>query len=147
MAEILIKAVDATHADPEKDQRGCYKRGMPVDAFPDGRFVMEGANPNSMVLRPTFVWLLLPGIDVDRVRQFLAPEQEDLGETVHGLPALTSVRRRAWKLFVDELPASALQKFATQGYVTIGSAGDYTWSQVRNYIRRIKDNSLAPTTL
>jgi hypothetical protein len=35
MAELLIKAIDMTHPDPEKD-KGCYKRGDIVDVRPDG---------------------------------------------------------------------------------------------------------------
>lgn len=36
MAELLIKAVDATHPDPVKDLRGCYKKGDVVVIKPDG---------------------------------------------------------------------------------------------------------------
>lgn len=36
MAELLIKAIDANHTDPVKDQRGCYKHGDPVLVMPDG---------------------------------------------------------------------------------------------------------------
>lgn len=36
MAEILVKAVDATNPDTEKDRRGCYKKGYPVVVMLDG---------------------------------------------------------------------------------------------------------------
>lgn len=36
MAELLIKAVNATHSDPTKDAAGCYKRGDLVGVAPDG---------------------------------------------------------------------------------------------------------------
>jgi hypothetical protein len=36
MCEFLVKAIDATHADPVKDLRGCYKRGDIVDVREDG---------------------------------------------------------------------------------------------------------------
>ena len=35
MAELLIKAVDATHPDEVKDLRGCYKKGYVVVVKPD----------------------------------------------------------------------------------------------------------------
>jgi len=135
MAEILIKAVDAVHADPEKDQRGCYKRGMPVVVMPDGH--QWGASE----CLPSFVVLRLPGVEVERVQQFLAQEATGEGDD------RVVTRRRAWRLVVDELPAAALAKFAGQGYVTIGPAGDFTWAQARNFIRQIADNALAPAAL
>ena len=36
MAELLVKAISAHHADATKDARGCYKLGMIVGIFPDG---------------------------------------------------------------------------------------------------------------
>ena len=62
MAEILIKAVDATNADPAKDRRGCYKRGYPVVVFPDGH--EWGAEERS----PKFIVLKLPGVSADAVK-------------------------------------------------------------------------------
>lgn len=35
MALLLIKATNATHIDPTKDQRGCYKRGDVVSVYED----------------------------------------------------------------------------------------------------------------
>ena len=35
MALLLMKATNATHSDPTKDQRGCYKRGDVVDVYED----------------------------------------------------------------------------------------------------------------
>ena len=35
MAELLIKAIDASNPNPDKDKRGCYKRGMVVEIRPD----------------------------------------------------------------------------------------------------------------
>jgi hypothetical protein len=128
VAEILIKAVDATHADPEKDRRGCYKRGMPVVVMPDGH--AWGAEERL----PRFVVLKLPGVAVAKVQQFIAQDHE--GEALY--------RRRLWKLFVDEIPLAVRNKLVAQGYITIGPGGDFTWTQVRNYIRNLRTNALAP---
>jgi len=43
MAQILFRLKDNAHDDPEKDRRGCYKKGYPVSIKPDGWY--EG-NPN-----------------------------------------------------------------------------------------------------
>lgn len=38
MALFLIKDRDAVHADPEKDRRGCYKRGDIVEVLDDSKY-------------------------------------------------------------------------------------------------------------
>ena len=43
MAQILFRLIDNFHSNPEKDRRGCYKKGYPVSIKPDGWY--EG-NPN-----------------------------------------------------------------------------------------------------
>jgi hypothetical protein len=137
VAEILIKAVDATHADPDKDRRGCYKRGMPVVVAPDGH--TWGAEERL----PRFVVLKLPGIGVERVQQFIEHQTE--GVNADGSPIL--YRRRLWKLFVNEIPVAVRNKIEAQGYITIGPGGDFTWAQARNYIRNLRTNALAPSAL
>ena len=132
MAEILIKAVDATHADPIKDQRGCYKRGMPVCVMPDGH--TWGAAERL----PAFVVLKLPGITVERVQAFLHPLVDAEGEVV---------RRRLWQIAWADLPPAARTKILASGALTIGQGGDYTWSQFRNYLRRADTKAAAPATL
>lgn len=63
MAEFLVKAVDATHADPEKSIRGCYRRGDIVQVYADGACT-EAPAPDSR-----FYILKVPG--------FSPPEQYD----------------------------------------------------------------------
>lgn len=46
MAEFLIKKIDATNPDSEKDERGCYKRGDVVQVYEDGE-CKEPPSPNS----------------------------------------------------------------------------------------------------
>ncbi|MCP4126928.1 MAG: hypothetical protein GY753_07690 [Gammaproteobacteria bacterium] len=58
MAELLIKAVDYAHADPEKDRCGAYKRGDVVVVMPDGH-VWGGAEG-----LPKFLRVSLPGVTV-----------------------------------------------------------------------------------
>ena len=136
MAQILVKAIDATHSDATKDRRGCYKRGMPVVVMPDshtwGR--EEGL--------PKFVVIKIPGVSVDRVMKYIAPEKEDTANAGGFYP---TYRRRLWKFRFDDMPTAALRKLRDNGELTIkvgDYAGDYdyTWTQVRNYIRNLKTN-------
>lgn len=141
MAEILIKAVSATSSDPEKDQRGCYKRGMPVVVMPDGHAWgrKEGL--------PNFVLLKLPGVSVERVRRFIEPDREADGLREDGNERTRIVRRRLWRIFVEDIPASVSNRWLSQGSITIGPDGDFTWTQFRNYLRNLRDLSVAPDTL
>lgn len=61
MAEILVKAVDSTHADPLKDQRGCYKRGM------DGGGACYGKGDELMPLY--LAPYVVAGTDAEQFRQ------------------------------------------------------------------------------
>lgn len=56
MAELLIKAVSASNADPDKDRRGCYKRGDVVVAMEDGHEWGRLEGP------PDFVVVRLSGV-------------------------------------------------------------------------------------
>lgn len=146
MAEILIKATNATNPDPDKDRRGCYKRGMPVEVFEDGAYAREMANPNSLMKLPTFVWLLIPGVPKSKIEKYTLPEMDESGLEEDGMtPKISIYRRRLWKIFVDEMPQAAINKFRDSGVVTIGPTGDYTFAQLRNYFRSLKDDSLIPS--
>lgn len=65
MAELLIKAVDATHVDPDKDRRGCYKRGDVVVVQPDGW------SWGTLEALPRFVLVKVPGATVAQVEQYI----------------------------------------------------------------------------
>lgn len=114
MAELLIKAIDATHSDPVKDKAGCYKRGDIVDVRPDG---FEWGREEGL---PTFVKVKIPGLAVSTIKQFMESEMGDLE---------TTVRRRKWNVLVDNIPVQIKQTLQTTGEVTV------TLTQVRNYIK------------
>lgn len=141
MAEILVMARDgARNADPEKDRRGGYKRGMPVVVMEDGH---EWGREEGL---PTFVVLKLPGVSAARVRKYLDPETD---------AARAVVRRRLWQIQWSELPAPARQRLAQTGALTIKAdpdyAGpyDYTWAQVKgfflNHATGLRETAAAPT--
>ena len=68
MAELLIKAVDATHSDPAKDARGCYKRGDVVVAFEDGHQWgrLESLPPEK---GGKFVIVKIPGVTLSELHE------------------------------------------------------------------------------
>jgi hypothetical protein len=130
MAEILIKAVSAVHADAEKDRRGCYKAGMPVVVMPDGHQWGTGEAP------PAFVVLKLPGVTVARVNQFIESHQVQEGLEEDGTtPKMGTFRRRLWRIHVEDLPQAVRNRWLADGEITIGPAGDYTWAQFRQFMR------------
>lgn len=70
MAEILIKAVDATHPDPVKDRRACHKKGDPVEIREDG------AEWCAYECLPKFYVFKLPGVSVEQAGKYIEPHME-----------------------------------------------------------------------
>lgn len=131
MAEILIKATNATNSDPEKDRRGCYKIGMPVVVMDDGHIwgKEEGL--------PTFFVIKIPTITKEQVLKFIDPETQ--GVDANNVPI--TFRRRQWHISWNDLPQGAKTKLQT-GVLTIKAGTytgtyDYTWSQVKSYFKQI----------
>lgn len=127
MAELLIQAVNNSHPDPEKDQRGCWKRGMPVAVMDDGH---EWGSQERL---PKFAILKLPGVAKERVQKYIADYLDVQGEPV---------RRRLWQIRWADLPLAARQKLAGSGELTIkvGSYSgqfDYTWTQIKGFFRNL----------
>ena len=116
MAEFLIKAISATHADTNKDKRVCYKRGDIVTIMPDGHVwgKEEGL--------PKFVVVKIPGLTVDAAKKYAEPSYV-LGNESFGL-----AERRKWRVLVDSIPTNIKNQLLTNGQVTV------TLNQVRNYI-------------
>jgi len=117
MAELLIKAVDATIPDPTKDQRGCYKRGDIVVVMPDGHTwgKEEGL--------PKFVIVKIPGLSVAAVKQY-AESEYPLGDR-----SQKPVRRRRFKVPIDDLPANIKNEALNTGVVTVSK------TKVANYVK------------
>lgn len=128
MAELLVKAVDASNPDGEQDRRGCYKRGMPVLVMEDGH--EWGAEEHL----PAFVVIKVPGIARATVAKYALPQTTI--DQFTGQPV--TYRRRRWQIQWSELPAAARQKLASTGMLTIKAgtytgAFDYTWTQVKGF--------------
>jgi len=120
MSEILVKAIDAKHADPDKDARGCYKVGMPVVVMPDGHIWGLAEGP------PTFVVIKLPGVSVEAVQKYIESYDDAEGNPV---------RRRKWQIRLDSLPVATKTLLSNKGEIVVkvgkydGKADD-TWAQV-----------------
>lgn len=75
MAEILVKAVDATHPDQKLDAAGCFKSGDPVVAMPDGHEWGKAEGP------PKFYVLKVPGLSVEDARaKYIRPVFSELDQ-------------------------------------------------------------------
>jgi hypothetical protein len=130
MAEVLIKAVDAAHADPVKDAR-CYKRGDPVVVQPDG-FAWGRLELLPPADGGAFVRVRINGIAPEQVRQFMRNRwgislEDGEVETVSGEPRIA--RRRAIRVLVDSLPAGVRQQLWQTGFYAA------TWQQIRNFVQ------------
>lgn len=93
MAELLVRVVDKTNADPYLDAK-CLKRGDVVVVMPDGHGwgKQELINPDWRIVK-------LPGIPVSQATHFLGPELPE-----DPLNPSLMLQRRAFKLDVDALP-------------------------------------------
>jgi hypothetical protein len=129
MCELLVKARNAQHDDPEKDRRGCYKVGHIVVVMDDGH---EWGREETL---PNFVKVKIPGLSADVVRDLIAEQREDDAGVpltdANGLPQ--RYRRRRWRIRVADIPANIRNTLLTTGEVTV------TRAQIRNYVSRIRD--------
>jgi len=122
MAEFLIKAADSTHPDPEKNDRGCYKRGDIVEVRPDGATYgrLEGL--------PNFLKVKVTGLDYEKARTYMS--QQVMGDISGETPDPSMMtKRRKYKLRVDDIPETLLSELTGKGEVTV------TWKKVRKYFR------------
>lgn len=130
--ELLVKAVDYTHQDPEKDRRGSYKRGMIVEVREDG------ASYGTDETLPLFVVIKIPLVPAEKVLKYIEPQRTNvLGE-------LQVYRRREWQFQWASFPLAIRNKLANTGTLIIKASPDYngpydvTWAAVKAYIRNLR---------
>ena len=133
--DVDSKKTDAEKAvEIEEKDRKLNKRGSPIEIAPLG----TDWGPN--VRMPTYALLKLPSaVPLDRVRRYLEADYvqdgfEDDGTT----PRMVLYRKRKWRLLIDNMPLVARQKIVSQGYLSIGPTGDYTWTQVKNFLLNLR---------
>jgi hypothetical protein len=104
VAQLLVMDRDNTHADPKKDRRGCYKRGMVVEVFEDSKRLAQ-PQPHPFVL------VKIDGMTKAEAEKYLQPETvtkaefDAKGAVVTDAPEL--YRRRAFVMLLDELPVGS----------------------------------------
>lgn len=135
MCEILIFAGNNTHVDPEKDRRGCWKRGYPVVVKEDGH---EWGAEEGL---PKFIVVKIPGVPAAKAEAFLEPQDVDdaglpyYANLIEAVPRRAIYRRKAWRVAWTSLPAGISNTLQTTGEITVSVA------QIRNYLRRIRDDA------
>lgn len=112
---LVFAAASNTHADSTKDQRGCWKRGMIVEIYEDGRCT-EAPSSNSKM-----VFVHIPGVSKAQAEKYL--EQ-------------TETRRRTFILDWSTLPTVAKNTLQNTRELTV------TLTQVKKYIRSLITNQL-----
>lgn len=101
MAEMLIKASDYIHPDPEKDRRGVHKRGDIINSKPDGwsdhpnwkyssypYFRHDQFFDAPLLLEGKFILIKVPGLTVEEARAWRDSWRDNFGyEIVQTQPA------------------------------------------------------------
>ena len=120
MAILVLIARDASHADPEKDARGCYKTGDIVAVHED---TAHDGNLERNPVQAPWVLIKVAGITKAQAERVLEPETES------NVPDARRITRRKFRLNPADLPAGVRQTIARDRYY------ETTLAQVRNFIR------------
>jgi hypothetical protein len=122
MAILLIKAVNATHADPTKDLRGCYKRGDIVGVAPD-----DWTFGALEVLPPAqggkFVRVQISDVTRQQVINWIRNNWQVEADGGDG------TRRRVVRITVDSMPNNVRNQLNTTGFYS------NTWANVRSFVQ------------
>jgi hypothetical protein len=131
MAEFLIKAVNATHADPVKDQRGCYKRGDIVMVQENG-FEWGALEVLPPAQGGKFVIVRISDVTVPQVRTFVINKLSDLDADLlmsERDGSGNATRRCRFHLTLDSLPAGVRNTLNTAGFY------ETTWAAVKAFLK------------
>ena len=136
MAEILVRAKDNIHPDPDIDRESYYKSGHVVVVMPDGH------SWGRMERLPEFFVIKIPTISVLSLKKYTDEHQvpSDIINT-DGTRKPKTYQRRRWKIDMDKIPPPVLKKIFTDGEITIKASPtysgeyDYTWNQMKRFFR------------
>jgi hypothetical protein len=107
MAILMVYDRDNKHVDPEKDARGCYKRGYVVEVFEDDKKLVEPP-------APPFLFIKVPGVSkADAEAKYMIPEHEEITASKGEGITVNVTRRRAVKIdldLMDKADSDALAK-------------------------------------
>jgi hypothetical protein len=128
VSEALVAARTDFPDDGLTGSQWRWARGHVVDVKPDGfawGALEDPRNfPNAASRR--FALLRFPGVSLARIRKYLAAQG-----------SATLVRGRLWQIQWSSLPQAARNIIAATGVLTIGPTGDFTWTQVQNFVVRL----------
>jgi hypothetical protein len=119
--ELLVKAVDATHIDPIKDRRGCYKKGYPISVKPDG---WANGNPNwyqskyAEFLGTFFVIIKCPEVTVEQAQGYIRPWEKQIDyEIISSNPTNGNYQIRVFGENVSASGQNILTKDQVENYL------------------------------
>lgn len=136
MAELLVKAIDATHADEIKDISGCYKAGDIVIVRPDG-WQWGALELKAPADGGKFVVIKITDVTV---AQIVAWVRNHWGTEIHGTDtdaAAHSLRRRRVRIDTDLVPLAVRQQLNQTGQFST------TWAAIRQFVRNKTTNAVA----
>jgi hypothetical protein len=126
MAELLIKAVDATHGDPEKDAKGCYKRGDVVGVAPNG-WEWGSLELKAPAAGGKFVVVKITDVTRQQVVNWVRNHWDTEIDGTDG--GVVTVRRRRVHINWTALPNPVRNALNSTGQYTT------TWAAIREYVR------------
>ena len=131
MALFLVYGRNNTHPDPIKDARGCYKLGDIVEVLDDSKH--DGdivANP----IAPPFYLVRITGVTKAQAEKYM---DRYIDPATVGMENPVTLRRRKHNVEVNNIPAGVRATLLADRYI------EFTWAQVKNYVRNKMTNELA----
>ena len=147
MCEILFSARDDTNDDPTRDRVAMWKRGYAIMVEDDGYawtrltskqvWIAQGNQAADWPSQGKTVLVKIPGVPAEKARTLLDPQTEDDAgvDDFDGTKPRLKYRLRRWSLRVADIPLGIRQTLNQDGEVTV------TLAQVRNFIKRIRDDA------
>lgn len=118
MAILVLIDRDATHSDPTKDARGCYKLGDIVAVHDDSRYT------DGEPIAPPWYLIRITGVTKAQVVRLLEPVRDTLDPQTSRV-----LRRRRWRVNPADLPPAVRTTLQRDRYLSV------TLAQARNYVR------------
>lgn len=133
MALFLLLDHSNYHSDPQKQARGCYQLGDIVEVLDDSKH--DGdlvANP----IMPPWYLVRITGVTKEQALKYMQPY---IDPATVGTENPVTLRRRQYNVEVANIPLAVRQTLLQDRYI------EFTWAQVRNYVRNRLTNELAGT--
>jgi len=130
----MVYDKDNTHADPEKDASGCYKRGDIVEVLDDSKH--DGDLVKNPIMPP---WILVRvnGVTKEQALKYMEPY---IDPATVGTENSVTLRRRKFNVEVDLTPPQIRNKIGRDRYIEL------SWAQVRTYVRNRMTGETAGAT-